>query len=130
MTIGKTMLAATAFAALAAAPAAAQSAWGGEVGIKGGLSFGNISNKGVLPGSLKTRTGIAGGLYFGYSAPVVGIGFEALYAQRGLRSDESISVAGARLDYIDIPGSLKINIPTAGTGPVMYAGTQLAFERR
>jgi len=130
MTIGKTMLAATAFAALAAAPAAAQSAWGGEVGIKGGLSFGNISNKGVLPGSLKTRTGIAGGLYFGYSAPVVGIGFEALYAQRGLRSDESISVAETKLDYIDIPAYLKINIPTSGIRPFIYAGPQISFEVR
>lgn len=130
MTIWKTMLAASALAALGAAPAAAQSAWGGEVGIKGGLSFGNISNKGILPGSLKTRTGIAGGLYFGYSAPVVGIGVEALYAQRGLRSDESISVAETKLDYIDIPAYLKINIPTSGIRPFIYAGPQISFEVR
>ncbi|HSE52549.1 MAG TPA: porin family protein [Gemmatimonadales bacterium] len=130
MTIGKTLLAAGAFAALAAAPVAAQNAWGSEVGIKGGLSFGNISNKGVLPGSLETRTGFAGGLYFGYSAPVVGIGFEALYAQRGLRSDESIAVAETKLDYIDIPAYLKINIPTSGIRPFVYAGPQISFEVR
>ena len=109
---------------------AAQTSWGGEVGLKGGLSFGNISNKGVLPGSLKTRTGFAGGLYLGYTAPVVGIGLEALYAQRGLSSDESLADSETRLDYIDIPAYLKINIPTSGIRPFVYAGPQVSFEVR
>ena len=37
--------------------AAAQS----ELSIKGGASFGNVSNKGVLPGDLGGRTGFAAG---------------------------------------------------------------------
>ena len=119
-------------ALLAAVPAgvAGQSAWGGGIGIKGGLAFGNISNKGVLPGTLKTRTGLAGGLYLGYTAPVIGVGLEALYAQRGLSSDESLSESETKLDYIDIPAYLKINIPTAGIRPFVYAGPQVSFEVR
>jgi len=128
--ITRTLFAAAALVTTAGTPLAAQSAWGGEVGLKGGLSFGNISNKGVLPGSLKTRTGIAGGLYFGYSAPVVGFGVEALYAQRGLSSDESLAVSETRLDYIDVPAYLKINIPTSGFRPFVYAGPQISFEVR
>jgi hypothetical protein len=61
---------------------------------------------------------------------VVGIGFEALYAQRGLRSDESIAVAETRLDYVDIPAYLKINIPISGIRPFVYAGPQISFEVR
>jgi hypothetical protein len=116
--------------AAAAAPLGAQSAWGGEFGLKAGAAFGNISNKGILPGNLKTRTGLAGGLYLGYSAPVVGVGFEALYAQRGLESDESLSTAETRLDYIDLPVYLKINIPVSGFRPFVYAGPQISFEVR
>lgn len=122
----RTILAALALLTVAGTPLAAQ----GAFGIKGGLSFGNISNKGVLPGSLKTRTGIAGGLYFGAGASVVGFGVEALYAQRGLKSDESLAVSETRLDYVDIPAYLKINIPTSGVRPFAYAGPQISFEVR
>ena len=126
----RTILAALALMTGAGTPLAAQSAWGAEVGIKGGLSFGNISNKGLLPGNLKTRTGIAGGLYLGYSAPVVGFGLEGLYAQRGLSSDESLASSETRLDYVDIPVYLRINIPTSGVRPFVYAGPQISFEVR
>jgi len=122
----RTWLVAAVLVIAAGSPVAAQ----GAFGIKGGLSFGNISNKGVLPGSLKTRTGIAGGVYFGAGASIVGFGLEALYAQRGLHSDESIAVAETRLDYIDIPAYLKINIPTSGVRPFVYAGPQISFEVR
>ena len=102
----------------------------GEFGVKGGASFGNISNKGLLPGSLKTRTGGAGGLYFGYRAAVIGFGAEAMYAQRGAKTDEAIGVASTRLDYIDIPAYLKVTIPAPGVHPFVYAGPQVSFEVR
>ena len=99
-----------------------------EVGIKAGASFGNISNKGVLPGSLKNRTGLAGGLYFGYRAAVLGFGFEGLYAQRGAESDEATATAETKLDYIDVPAYLKVTIPTPGVRPFIYAGPQVSYE--
>ena len=98
-----------------------------EVGIKVGASFGDISNKGVLPGNLKHRTGFAGGLYLG-SGGAIGIGFEGLYAQRGAESDEATATADTRLDYIDIPGYLKIKIPTPAIKPFVYAGPQVSYE--
>jgi hypothetical protein len=98
-----------------------------SIGIKGGASFGNISNKGVLPGNLDTRTGLAGGLYLGFGG-VVGFGIEGLYAQRGAESDEAIATAETRLDYLDVPGYLKIQIPTPGIKPFIYAGPQVSYE--
>jgi len=98
-----------------------------EIGIKGGASFGNISNKGLLPGNLKTRTGLAGGLYLG-SGGAIGIGIEGLYAQRGAESDEITATAETRLDYFDVPAYLKIKIPTPAIKPFIYAGPQISYE--
>ena len=70
----------------------------GEAGLKGGVSFGNISNKGVLPGNLGTRTGFAGGIYLGYRVGFIGVGLEGLYARRGAKSDSSFATAQTRLD--------------------------------
>jgi hypothetical protein len=108
--------------ALLAAPAslAAQV----EFGLKGGASFGNISNKGVLPGDLGTRTGFAAGAALGFGAQVVGVGIEALYAQRGLSSD----AGDQKLDYLDIPVYLKVQAPTPGISPFGYLGPQVSFE--
>src|SRR5690242_11182243 len=66
---------------LLAGPAvlAAQSGFG----IKGGASFGDVSNKGVLPGDLGGRTGFAVGLSLASRGGLVGLGVEGLYAQRG-----------------------------------------------
>ena len=97
------------------------------VGIKAGASFGNISNKGLLPGSLKNRTGFAAGIYVG-SSGALGIGLEGLYAQRGAESDDPLATAETRLDYIDVPVYLKIKIPTPAIKPFIYAGPQVSYE--
>lgn len=102
----------------------------GEFGVKGGVSFGNISNKGVLPGNLKTRTGFAGGLYAGVRLTAVGLGIEGLYAQRGVRSNQAIATSNTKLDYIDVPAYVKVTIPTPGVAPFIYAGPQVSFEVR
>lgn len=101
-----------------------------EVGVKAGASFGNIKNKGVLPGDLKTRTGAAGGLFLGYRTSVIGVGVEALYAQRGARSDESIGNAFTKLDYVDIPAYLKVSLPVPAIRPFVYAGPQVSIEMK
>ncbi|HEU5218358.1 MAG TPA: porin family protein [Gemmatimonadales bacterium] len=99
-----------------------------EFGVKAGASFGNIKNKGVFPGELKTRTGAAGGLFLGFRAKVIGAGIEAMYAQRGARSDQSINDQWTRLDYIDVPAYVKVSIPVPGIRPFIYAGPQVSFE--
>jgi Outer membrane protein beta-barrel domain len=102
----------------------------GEAGLKAGVSFGNISNKGLLPGNLDTRTGFAGGLYLGYRVGFVGVGLEGLYAQRGAKSDQSFATAQTRLDYIDVPAYVKVALPTPLVQPFAYAGPQVSFEVR
>jgi hypothetical protein len=94
--------------------------------IKGGGSFGNVSNRGVLPGNLSTRTGFAVGLALGSSGGVLGFGLEGLYAQRGVQS----ATAGdsRSLDYIDVPLYLRLMVPTPGLAPYAYAGPQVSFE--
>jgi hypothetical protein len=96
-----------------------------ELGVKGGASFGNISNKGVLPGDLKTRTGFAAGISLGLGGAPVGVGAEALYAQRGLSSD---GTGEAKLDYLDVPVYLKVQLPSLGVAPFGYIGPQVSFE--
>jgi hypothetical protein len=108
----------------AAAPLAAQVA----IGVKGGLAFGNISNKGLLPGSLKTRTGIAGGIYLGTGHGLASLGVEGLYAQRGLQSDEALATAATKVDHLDVPVYLKLTLPIPGVRPFAYAGPQVSFE--
>jgi len=95
--------------------------------IKGGLSWGNVSNRGVLPGSLNGRNGVALGLGLFGGSPV-GFGIEGLYVQRGVDND-IFDVNSRRLDYIDIPGYLRISVPFA-LQPFIYAGPQVSFELR
>src|SRR5262249_52080771 len=99
----------------------------GEVGIKAGASFGDISNKGVLPGNLKHRTGFAGGLYFGTAGPL-GFGVGGLYAPRGAEAADPAATADTKLDYIDIPAYLKVRIPSPAIKPFVYAGPQVSYE--
>jgi len=115
------ILAALVLALAAAATANAQV----EFSVKGGLSFGNISNKGLLPGNLKTRTGFAAGVALGWRARVIGVGAEALFARRGLKSD---GTGDLKLDYVDIPVYAKIQAPTPGVSPFGYIGPQVSFE--
>lgn len=109
--------------ALAPAMLAAQG-----VGIKGGLSYGNVSNRGLLPGNLGRRSGFAVGVAFGSATSLLGIGFEGMYAQRGV----SGAAAGdsRRLDYADVPVYLRLMIPTVAVAPYAYAGPQVSFELR
>ena len=58
--------------------------------VKGGLSYGDVSNRGLLPGALDVRTGFAAGLSLSPSGSnLLGLGVDALYAQRRLDSGAS-----------------------------------------
>jgi hypothetical protein len=98
--------------------------------IKGGWSFGNVSNRGVLPGDLSGRNGWALGLGFHGVSPV-GFGIEGLWVQRGLNNAGlPIGDINAReLDYIDVPAYLRLSVPFA-VQPFLYAGPQASFEIR
>jgi hypothetical protein len=100
----------------------------GGVALKGGFSYGNVSNRGVLPGNLRERTGFAVGLSFGTGRNMLGLGVEALYAQRGVAN--SGTTDERKLDYVDVPVFLRALFPTPGIAPYAYAGPQISFELR
>lgn len=114
------------FALAALALLSAPIALHAQVGIKGGISWANVSNSGVLPGSLDSRTGFAAGLSLNTKPDVVGIGVEGMYAQRGIIGQDQADTR--RLDYIDIPAYLRLMIPASGVAPFAYAGPQISFE--
>ena len=96
------------------------------IGIKGGAVFNNVKDNGALPGSLERRTGFTAGLTFSTLKGPVGIGLEALYAQRGVNAPNATDAR--RLDYIDVPAYLRVMIPTGSVNPYLLAGPQVSFE--
>ena len=119
------VLAATLLAAAPPPPALAQSG----IEVKGGFSYGDVSNRGLLPGELRERTGFAVGLGFGRSRQVLGFGVEALYAQRGVKSSSDPD-SSRQLDYVDVPAYVRAALPMGSMVPFAYAGPQLSFEVR
>jgi hypothetical protein len=113
------LAAAVAFAL--APPATAQG-----LGIKGGLSWNNVSNSGVLPGALEQHTGFAIGLGLGTTSTPFSVGIEGLYAQRGLNS--ATPSEEVRFGYVDVPAYLRVAIPTSVLAPYAFAGPQISFE--
>jgi hypothetical protein len=117
------------FAIIAALPiimAGAAHAQG--VGIKGGMVWNNVRDSGALPGSLSGRTGWTGGITLATGKGPVGLGLEGLYAQRGVNAPSGTD--SRRLDYIDVPAYLRVEIPITGIAPYVYAGPQVSFELR
>lgn len=108
-------------------PTAVQAQTGLDVVVKGGVSFGNVSNKGLLPGNLENRTGFAAGIGFA-TRGVIGLGVEGLFAQRGVESASAVDER--KLDYVDLPAYLRVMLPTGGLRPFAYAGPQVSFELR
>ncbi len=100
-------------------------AQGGGLGIKGGLSYGNISNGGAFPGAVAQRSGFAIGLSAN-TGGMIGFGIEGLYAQRGF--DNSIAADARHLDYIDVPVYVRVAAPLGTFAPFAYAGPQASFE--
>ncbi len=97
----------------------------GGFDIKGGLSYGNVSNSGVLPGQLEGRTGFAVGLAASGSG-LLSFGVEGLYAQRGVVSSNDPD--SRKLDYIDVPVTLHVTLSAGAVAPYLYAGPQASFE--
>jgi hypothetical protein len=118
-----TLIAAALLVGAIPAPAPAQG-----IGIKGGLSYGDVSNRGLLPGELDARTGFAVGLAAGSKWGLIGLGVEGLYAQRGVK--RTANSDSRELDYLDVPAYLRVAVPAPGVSPFAYAGPQFSFELR
>jgi len=110
-----------ALCAIAFAPTTATA----QVGIKGGASFGNVSNSGVLPGDVEGRTGFTIGIS-AFTPGVLGLGLEGYYSQRGVTGRETI--ASRELEYIDVPLLVRAALPTGVVAPYAFAGPQISYE--
>ncbi len=114
----------TALALVAPAAAYAQ----GGFGIKGGLTYGSVSQSGAAPNvNLSGYNGWTAGLSFGTasdSAPI-GLRVEGLYARRGVNGTSSTSDIR---DFIDVPVFLEVKLPIPGIQPYAYAGPQFSYE--
>ena len=97
-----------------------------QLGLKVGMSHGTVSNTGILPGDLGGRTGFAAGLALVTPPAALGVGLEALYAQRG--AAEPNNPSSRELDYIDIPAYVRLMAPLEVVGPFVYVGPQVSFE--
>jgi hypothetical protein len=119
----RTLIALSLLAALPVLPAIAGAQ---SFGIKGGYSFGSVPNNGgVFPGTLSAHSGIAIGVGVA-TGGVIGLGLEALYAQRGFTS--SVLGASRKLSYIDVPAYLRFALPNDLVTPFGYVGPQFSFE--
>ncbi len=121
-------------ASLFAAPSA--SAQGVKLGVKGGVNIAvNIADIGGSDvdslGPTKTKTGFVGGAFVEFMiGDIFAIQPEVLYSQKGIKIDSSSAELKLKVDYIEIPVLLKINIPIEGSKvhPNVYAGPAVAFE--
>jgi hypothetical protein len=126
------LLALISLAILASAPvslaAQAEAASQTVAGVKGGATFGMLSNDEDLPADLDDRTGFAAGIYGGVRVGALLFGIDALYVQRGLKSDLASNALPTRLDYIDLPLYVELALPIPAVQPYIYIGPQISFE--
>ena len=117
-----------ALALLLAAPAALSQT---SIGLRGGLNVSSWSGDDL--DVTEPRLGATGGLFARYQAsPALALQAEALYSQKGVRSDLVVGDEGVyQLDYIDVPVLARVSVPLslyADAG--VYAGPTISFPIR
>jgi len=118
---------ATLFAASLAVPQA--SAQGIKLGVKGGVNFADVGGDDVS--NTKNKTGfIAGGFAEFMIGSMFAVQPEVLYSQKGFKIDDPDVDGKLKLDYIEVPVLLKINVPIEGSKvhPSFYAGPAVSFK--
>lgn len=117
------------FACLSAVEAQAQA----TLGLKGGLTLSGL-NAEEADGTdigLDRRTTFGGGAYFQLGlGDVMTLQAEALYTQKGARTDDSITTL--ELSYIDVPLLFLVRVPAGDAAiiPILYAGPVVSFETK
>ena len=105
-----------------------------KLGVKGGLNIADIGGSDVDSlslGPIETKTGFIAGAFVEFMiSDIFAIQPEVLYSQKGIKIDSSGADLKLKVDYIEIPVLLKINIPIEGSKvhPNVYAGPAVAFE--
>lgn len=101
------------------------------LGFRAGASIANVNSDQVDFVGSSSRNGFVGGAFLN-----IGLGGnlslqpELLYAQKGFSIDELGATATAKLDYVEIPVLLKLNLlgDDQQVRPVLFAGGFVAFE--
>ncbi len=115
------------FAVSLAVPQA--SAQGIKGGVKGGVNLAKLG--GSDAGSLETKAGlVAGGFVEFMIGNMFAIQPEVLYSQKGAKESVGGDELKLKIDYVEVPVLLKINIPIEGSNvhPNVYAGPAVAFK--
>ncbi len=100
------------------------------IGIKGGLSLAKFEIKSTepLPFSFSNLKFATGGIYFGINLGIISIQPEVLYTRMGARYAVDADSLEYRLDYVQVPVLLKVNvIPVGPIRPFIYAGGYGAY---
>ncbi len=115
------------FAASLAVPQA--SAQGIKLGVKGGVNLAKLG--GSDAGSTESKAGfVAGGFVEFMLGNMFAIQPEVLYSQKGAKESIGGDEVKLKVDYVEVPLLLKLNIPIEGSKvhPSVYAGPAVAFK--
>lgn len=81
----------------------------GQIGIKAGLNFANVTNASSINSS--SRTGFHGGLFLApQTKGVIGSHTELIFSRQGYNYKTSTNTGNVNLDYIMLPQFMTINI--------------------
>jgi hypothetical protein len=108
----------------------AQVAMCGEisVGITGGLNIATVRGDDVENWDSRTAAFFGGFVEYPFT-PVVSIQPELLYTMKGASQTDDGDKATAKLNYVEIPVLLRVNIPMEGNvRPFLVAGPGIGFK--
>jgi hypothetical protein len=91
-------------------------------GVKAGLNMANLTGDNVDNTSIKM--GMVGGAFMCYKiTDIIAVQPELLFVMKGAKRDSAGSEEQWKINYIEIPLLLKVNMPTEGKiKPSLYAG--------
>ncbi len=97
-----------------------------SIGVKAGA---NSSVLQVQGSGTSNRIGFTGGAYFKLPLGQMTVQIEALYSQKGFRksSFEDIKNWEVKLDYVELPVTLNVDIPMGKVNPYIYGGVSIGF---
>jgi hypothetical protein len=99
------------------------------VGVKGGLALSNLSMSEAPDFPLKSLKFPVAGVFYGFNLGLFTIQPEALYVRMGTRIEADASNwVEERIETIQVPVLLKINVIPGPISPMIYAGPYAAFR--
>ncbi len=104
-----------------------------QFGIRGGGNTSKLTGADLqdLEGTVKTKVGLVGGIFFAINiGKVITIQPEFLYTMKGSQLEDPFGEYSGKLfgDYLEIPLLLKLRLPTPGIQPAIFAGPSIGFK--